>query len=170
MILDRRSLIGAAGAFLGSPAVASAWPTREEDGLPAKIGSLIRQIHGARQMASPGDSPFFIAHYRPYYVQAITVPEGDKIQIEVVSAQCVPAVAEMLDSRAERLLEDLGFNAPAEESPNYWQVLDVGSPERILLAASIAAAVLREVFLVPASKEISTELSLPSGAREAGFG
>ena len=170
MILDRRNLIGVAGAFLGTPAVASAWPSREEDGLPDRIGGLIRQIHGARQMASPGDSPFFVAHYRPFYVQALAFAEGDKIQIEAVSAQSVPDVAEMLDARAERLLEDLGFNAPSDESPNYWQVLDVGSPRRLLFAASLGAAVLRDVFLVPVSKEISTELHLPAGALEAGFG
>ena len=164
MILDRRNLIGAAGAFLGTPAAAIAWPPREEDSLPDRIGGLIRQIDGAREWATPRDSPFFVAHSGPFYVQALAFSEGSEIQIEAVSAQSVPGVAKALDARTERLLEDLGFNAPSEESPNYWQVLDVGSPERLLLAAAVGAAVLREVFLVPASKEISTELSLPSGS------
>jgi hypothetical protein len=167
MSIDRRRMLELTGGAAVGSATRSILALAGLDGqaaLGTYAASLLGLIHGARDLGRPRNSPHFILHAGPVYVQALARSDGSPIQLEAVSERSDPAVAKYLSPAKLARLAELGFQIPGGRSPNHWRDVEVRQSKDLDRAGALAATVLSEVFGVSDLDALGVIVNVP-GAR-----
>ena len=142
MTIDRRRMLELTGGAAVGSATRSIMALAGLDGqvaLGAYAASLLGLIHGALDLGRPRNSPYFILHAGPVYVQALARSDSP-VQLEAVSERSDPAVAKYLSPAKLARLAELGFQAPGGRSPNHWRDLEIRQPKDLDRAGALAAS------------------------------
>lgn len=130
--------------------------------LSARATALLGQIHQARHLGRPGNSPYCVLEVGAVYVQALARAGCSTIQLEVVSAKSNVAVAATLTRAKVRLLTALGFAPPGPRSPNYWQEVEIAGQADLDRAGRLMAAALTFVYGIGDPGLVIATLAIPS--------